>query len=260
MTAQIGRRRPLRPLGIACAVTFAAAMLGGCASRVAVGAMPSDSFDMPMTPPAVSLTKQRVPVVKADSSARRVDPLAEWAAQLARTTGVPSRALQAYGRTELTMRKRMPACRLSWVLLAGIGRVESDHGRFGGAVLDARGRVTEPIIGVPLDGSPAVARVLDTDRGALDGDRIYDRAVGPMQFLPSTWKHYGSDGNRDGASDPQQIDDAALAAGRYLCVGGRDLSTSDGWWTGVLSYNRSTAYGRQVLQWANTYARLSRSV
>ncbi len=45
----------------------------------------------------------------------------------------------------------------------------------------------------------------------------YDRAVGPMQFLPGTWGRWGSDGDRDGVSDPQDVDDAALAAARYLC-------------------------------------------
>ena len=45
----------------------------------------------------------------------------------------------------------------------------------------------------------------------------YDRAVGPMQFIPSTWSVIGVDGDNDGKRNPQDIDDAALATAVYLC-------------------------------------------
>ena len=75
-----------------------------------------------------------------------------------------------------------------------------------------------------------------------------------MQFLPTTWARFGADGNGDGVRDPHQIDDAALAAARYLCADGRDTASGQGWWDGVLTYNRSTAYARLVWAAADRYA------
>jgi membrane-bound lytic murein transglycosylase B len=180
--------------------------------------------------------------------------LVAWSASAAQRSGVPARALRAYAAAELAQREQTPACRLSWSTLAGIGRVESDHGRFGGAGVDADGVARPRIIGLPLDGSPGVREIRDTDGGRLDGDTTYDRAVGPMQFLPGTWARYGADGNGDGVRDPHQLDDAALAAARYLCADGRDTASGEGWWDGVLTYNRSVDYARLVWAAADRYA------
>lgn len=188
-------------------------------------------------------------------AAQGTDPLTAWASRVANVTGIPARALSAYGNAELVLKSTTPKCHLSWATLAGIGRIESNHGQYGGAVLGADGRPSKPIIGVPLDGSVGVQKIPDTDRGQYDGDPTLDHAVGPMQFIPSTWNKWASDGNGDGRGDPQQIDDAALAAGRYLCAGGRDLATASGWWAGVLSYNNSETYGQKVFGLADSYAR-----
>ncbi|MEV5463672.1 lytic murein transglycosylase, partial [Streptomyces cellulosae] len=93
------------------------------------------------------------------------------------------------------------------------------------------------------------ALIRDTDGGAHDGDTAYDRAVGPMQFIPSTWARWGADGNGDGRTDPNNVFDAALAAGRYLCAGGRDLSVPAELDRAILGYNHSTAYLRTVRAW-----------
>lgn len=183
------------------------------------------------------------------------DPLRTWANRVAGTIDVPTRALMAYGNAELVVRSTQPACRLSWATLAGIGRIESNHGRYGGATLGDDGRPSKPIIGVPLDGSAGVKAISDTDRGQFDGDPNHDRAVGPMQFIPSTWRKWTSDANLDGRGDPQQIDDAALAAGRYLCAHDRDLATPADWWEAVFSYNNSVPYGQKVFGLADGYAR-----
>ncbi|GAB3723413.1 lytic murein transglycosylase [Amycolatopsis oliviviridis] len=183
------------------------------------------------------------------------DPLAAWSDRAAQATGIPARALLAYGNAELAMRQMQPNCKVSWATLAGIGRIESNHGQYGGAVLGQDGRPSKPIIGVPLDGSPGVKAIGDTDGGQFDGDPAVDRAVGPMQFIPSTWRRYAADGNRDGVGDPQQIDDATLAAARYLCVNNRDMSAASGWWQGILSYNNSTEYAQKVFGLADDYAK-----
>jgi membrane-bound lytic murein transglycosylase B len=176
--------------------------------------------------------------------------LAGWTGRVSAATGIPAPAVRAYGNAELLLRKAEPGCHLSWNTLAGIGRVESDNGRYGGATLRADGSETTPVVGVPLDGSSGVRDVPDTDHGVLDGDPVHDRAVGPMQFLPSTWRRYA-----DAGADPQNIDAAAVAAGRYLCAGGRDLATAAGWWSAVLSYNDSVRYGQQVFGLADSYGR-----
>nr|WP_240519271.1 murein transglycosylase [Amycolatopsis antarctica] len=188
------------------------------------------------------------------------DSLAGWADRVAPVAGVPARALIAYGQAELAMRAEHPECRISWATLAGIGRIESYHGQYGGATLQEDGYPSKPIIGVPLDGSPGVRAIADTDGGRFDGDTTQDRAVGPMQFIPGTWNRYASDGNNDGAGDPQQIDDAALGAGRYLCVGDRDMADAEGWWSGILSYNNSTEYAQKVFGLADGYAKAARTV
>ncbi|MGM1063528.1 lytic murein transglycosylase [Saccharothrix sp. Mg75] len=186
------------------------------------------------------------------------EPLAAWASSLSDKIDVPARALRAYAVADLLMRAQDPSCRVSWATLAGIGRIESHHGTIGGLKLGEDGRPSEPIIGIPLDGSPGLKAIADSDGGALDGDTRWDRAVGPMQFIPTTWARYAVRANGDGARpDPQDIDDAALAAARYLCSGGRDLGTGSGWWAAVLDYNNSTEYGQNVFSGAEAYARAS---
>ncbi|MEE1930527.1 lytic transglycosylase domain-containing protein [Streptomyces sp. TRM 70351] len=164
--------------------------------------------------------------------------------------GIPATVLAAYQNAESALRSEQPGCNLPWQLLAAIGKVESGHAR-GGAV-DAGGTTTAPILGPVLDGN-GFARINDTDAGAYDGDATFDRAVGPMQFIPSTWAAWGADGNGDGADDPNNIYDAALAAGRYLCANGRDLSDAADLERAVLSYNQSREYLNTVLSWLEFY-------
>nr|WP_245788484.1 lytic murein transglycosylase [Amycolatopsis marina] len=193
---------------------------------------------------------------RQEQTERRSGPasLEEWAERTSAAVDVPARALMAYGNAELALRSAQPECKVSWATLAGIGRIESNHGRYGGATLGEDGRPSKPIIGVPLDGSPGVQAISDSDGGRLDGDPTHDRAVGPMQFIPSTWARYAADGDGDGRGDPQQIDDAALAAARYLCVNDRNMASAEGWWAGIMSYNNSVEYAQKVFGLADGYA------
>ncbi|MCB9373720.1 MAG: lytic transglycosylase domain-containing protein [Microthrixaceae bacterium] len=170
---------------------------------------------------------------------------------LARVDGVdfPLVALDAYYRGAETVADEDPACGLEWWALAGISRVEGRHGTFGGSELEADGDVTKPIIGIPL---PAIG---ETDGGVLDGDPTVDHAVGPMQFIPSTWRRWGRDGNGDGVADPQNLYDAARSAAAYLCASGPGLGEDAGLRRAYFSYNHSQAYVEQVLGHAREYQR-----
>jgi membrane-bound lytic murein transglycosylase B len=168
-------------------------------------------------------------------------------------SGIPAVAVEAYQRAAAAVAVSDAACHLPWQLLAGIGRVESDDGQFGGAMLLPDGYGTQPIYGIPLDGRAGVALVRDTDGGKLDGDPNFDRAVGPMQFIPSTWAEYGADGNGDGKKDPNNIFDAALAAADYLCAGGGDLANPAQETAAVLSYNDADEYAHVVIALATSY-------
>jgi membrane-bound lytic murein transglycosylase B len=193
-------------------------------------------------------------------TARPQEALAGWAQRLSAGLGIPATALRAYGYATLRLAADQPACHLAWTTLAAIGKVESDHGRAGGATLQPDGKALPPIVGPTLNGQNGLKSIPDTDSGRYDNDRGYDHAVGPMQFLPATWQQYGVDADQDGVADPNDVNDAALAAADYLCAGGRDLATSGGWWGAVLSYNAIQAYARNVFDAANDYGQRSRTV
>lgn len=170
---------------------------------------------------------------------------AAWAEQAAAATGIPVRAVVAYAGAAMTKQQQMPECGVSWTTLAGMGLIESDHGRHGGSMLDANGTAVPGIFGVPLDGG-STAHVPDSDDGAIDGDPDSDRAVGPMQLIPQTWRNWHVDAGGDGVEDPQNIDDAALAAANYLCRSSIAMDTEDGWRAAVSAYNSSESYLRNV--------------
>lgn len=167
-------------------------------------------------------------------------------------SGIPASILAAYRKAQQTVAGTDAACRLPWQLLAAIGKVESGQAR--GGRVDAQGTTLSPILGPALNGQ-GFALIKDTDNGAYDGDSTHDRAVGPMQFIPSTWVTWGQDGNADGRKDPNNIYDAALAAGRYLCAGSRDLALAADLDRAVLSYNHSDEYLRTVRTWFEYYNR-----
>jgi membrane-bound lytic murein transglycosylase B len=155
--------------------------------------------------------------------------------------------LDAYVRAANVMAFEAPRCGVRWQALAAIGRTESGHGTFGGAVVLPSGAVSRPIIGIPLDGTNGVEDMGDTDGGALDSDPLVDRAVGPMQFIPTSWRAFGRDGNNDGVRDPQNIYDAALAAGVLLCRSA-PLDSDARLRASFLRYNNSRVYADQVLE------------
>ncbi|MBO3152981.1 lytic transglycosylase domain-containing protein, partial [Dermatophilus congolensis] len=221
----------------------------------------------PATPPATSTSPATTPnghpltpveaaqLIQAamkTASAAAVPPASKVTAAPVNGT-IPARMVLAYKRGEYLAAKRAPSCKMPWWLLAGIGRVESGHASNGD--VDANGVTRTRILGPRLDGqTPGIARINDTDHGALDGDTLFDRAVGPMQFIPGTWNAgAGTDGNADGTANPSQVDDAAASAALYLCGGGGKMTNSTDLAKAILRYNNSSQYVQDVIAGAMAY-------
>ena len=168
---------------------------------------------------------------------------------------IPARMLAAYKKAVQQVGQYAPKCQgMRWQILAGIAKVESNHAI--GHAISAGGDITPKIYGVLLNGSGAggnTTAVADTDGGRWDGTASGERAVGPFQFLPSTWESIGKDGNGDKVADPHNADDAALGAAVYLCGNGRDLTQSSQLKAAILQYNHSSEYVADVMGWIDQY-------
>lgn len=168
---------------------------------------------------------------------------------------IPPRMLTAYKKAVQQVGKHVPKCRgMRWTILAGIAKVESNHAV--GRNIAAGGDIRPKIYGVLLNGSGQGGNTTvfpDTDNGRWDGTASAERAVGPFQFLPSTWEGVGKDANGDKAADPHNADDAALGAAIYLCGNGRDLTRRSQLKAAIFQYNRSQEYVANVLGWVDQY-------
>lgn len=245
---------------LACAWGVAVASLATSASPRDAGSASTALPDTVAHPPLARLyplPADRQDTVVVRSIGMRITPLAQTSFYVPTFDDgtIPGGVLAAYRRAAEVLSERDPSCNLHWSVIAGIGRIESGHA-YGGALL-ADGRTATPILGPRLDGSLAgTATIPDSTGGRFDGDPVWERAVGPMQFLPSTWLSYGQDGNGDGVRDPHNVYDAALGAAVYLCAGERDLSRPADLRQALFSYNPSLEYVRAVLAWADHYAGL----
>ncbi len=239
--------------GAAVAVTRPGADARGPVAAAAASPGPGAGVDLPL-PPKPDLSEFRKAARKPAATAP-IRKLPKVHLEAVSVMGIPAVVLRAYKQATRQLAATRPGCRLPWWLLGGIGLVESGHASSGGSHRDGwNGVARPPIYGPVLDGSHGFLAVHDTDRGTYDGDRRWDRAVGPMQFLPSTWGTWGprtADGER---ADPQDIRAAALAAAGYLCAGGSDLSQPHAMALAVYSYNHSFDYVRLVLSVAARYA------
>ncbi|WP_426245804.1 lytic transglycosylase domain-containing protein [Nocardioides sp. LHG3406-4] len=201
-------------------------------------------------PPVVEVPPARS---GGDSRTRAsVAPVDEhWVEDTAARAGIPVPAMRAYARAT---RQVPESCHLGWTTLAGIGWLESHHGTIGGRSVSADGHPSPPILGPALDGHGRFAAIPASAQSARwHGDATWDHAVGPMQFIPSTWSAWGADGDGDGVADPNDLDDAARAAARYLCASG-SLASGAGWAAAVYSYNHEDVYVAGVFRAAETYA------
>ena len=168
---------------------------------------------------------------------------------------IPLVAYDAYRSASQAAPTITDSCEVDWPVVAGIAQVESRHGRIDpDHRLAADGDVEPPIRGRSLDGTSGTQTIADTDDGELDGDETWDRAMGPLQFIPTTWRELGRDGNGDGSADPDNLYDAALTAVAHLCLrepgnyGDRgELRRA------LIAYNASGRYADDVLRWVDRY-------
>lgn len=242
----------------ATALVPLALLSGAWTTSIAVTSASASAADTTTLPNGTTVPNEALEAPASLTQAGSIAPgvpegAAETVIASASANGIPSAALAAYQRAEQVINSADASCNLTWQLVAAIGRVESDHGRYGGNVLGEDGTSRPGIYGIPLDGTNGTAEIKDTDAGQYDDDQIWDRAVGPMQFIPSTWSVVGVDGDGDGERNPQDIDDAALASAVYLCSGDEDLSTYGGQKASVYRYNRSQDYVNLVIAIMNAY-------
>lgn len=169
---------------------------------------------------------------------------------------VPPVAYEAYVAAARASGSITEACDVEWEMLAGIGQVESRHGRLDSSrTIADDGTVAPAIRGRALDGTGGTQTIPDTDGGELDGDATWDRAMGPLQFIPTTWIELGRDGNADGVADPDNLYDAALTAVAHLCLREPgDYDVRGQLRRALIAYNASGEYADDVLEWMDRYA------
>jgi membrane-bound lytic murein transglycosylase B len=205
--------------------------------------VPANAIEAPASVPVPGVIAPAVPEGSADSVVSG-----------ASSNGIPAPALAAYQRGAQIINAADKSCNIPWELIAAIGRVESDHGRYGGNTLTENGVSKPGIYGIELNGKNGTQAIQDTDGGQLDHDSVYDRAVGPMQFIPSTWQVVKVDADGDDQRNPQDMDDAALATAVYLCSGTDNLSNRSGQESAVMRYNHSQDYVNLVLRIMEAYS------
>lgn len=169
--------------------------------------------------------------------------------------GISPVVFSAYLKAEAEAPGITAGCSVDWPIIAGIWKVESDHATTGGRVVGPEGVVAPPLFGPTLDGSiPGTTVIADTDDGLLDADPVWDRAVGPAQFLPGSWRAFGQDGDADGVADPHNIFDATLATVAHLCLATPgDYTNPTELAAAVRGYNNSDDYVATVLGWIDYY-------
>jgi hypothetical protein len=170
------------------------------------------------------------------------------AANVASPGDIPPVAMAASTDASNRISSIVTGCAVPAPVLLASGKVESNH-------------ATAPVIGPALDGSiPGTAVVPDTDGGSLDGDPVWDHAVGPMQILPSMWRRWGHDANGDGVADPQDPADSALTAAVILCQPPADLSDPAALAASLHRYNDSDVYAAEVMAWVSTYEKATDAI
>jgi hypothetical protein len=221
------------------------AVLGIVASGSVAAATPSDPEPVDSTSASAPPVLRPIPRHTGPGAAARENLL-----------DVPERALAAYQRAAAVMAPADPECHLTPELLAAVGRVESDHGRYAAWRLGPRARMFPALVGSPMSArAQATASPLaDTDGGVFDHDAAADHPLGPLQILPGAWRQVAVDGDGDGLRSPDDLDDAALGLAIELCDGDLDLATPSGQAEALARLNARRGYQRSVEAFRSAYA------
>ncbi len=201
-------------------------------------AVPSDPKESPPAPAAPEGTGEEFPTRLMDEIKRRPGRLAVACLATVLGPGVAAQAGSLGARSVAEVRSAeeppgpapapRPGDAASWVPVA------------------VQAAATCP--GLPSEVLVAIARV-ESSLG-LQTWTSSAGAVGPMQFLPSTWRAYGADGDGDGSMDVTNSVDAVHGAARLLCAnGGGDPERLA---SAVWNYNHSDEYVRRVLALAGS--------
>lgn len=153
--------------------------------------------------------------------------------------GIPAAMLEAY--TAAAEKAAVKCKGMRWSILAGIAAIESRHAA--GRTIAANGDITPKIEGPELDGSGVGGNTTPI----RNPDGTFARAVGPFQFLTTTWATWGRDGNGDGRKNPHNAFDASLGAAAYLCGKKNDLIQPGALQKAIYTYNHSQQYVRDVM-------------
>jgi len=185
------------------ALSVLVVLVGGHAIRTqsSTNASAASTLALPLEQASVTVPGPKDPVVVpgAFSANTRGWSHASQAAARAGQNGIRPELLDAY---TLAAALAPADCHLSVSLLAAIGQVES--GNLANRALDASHRVVPAVLGPVLNGH-GVQAIADTDNGRLDGNRSWDRALGPLQLIPASWRVVGLDMDGDGRRDPQNV-------------------------------------------------------
>ncbi|AUN41617.1 lytic transglycosylase domain-containing protein [Tsukamurella tyrosinosolvens] len=242
----------MRILGATAAAGAAALLLGVAGADTAVPGVP-DQHRSPgpelVAQAAIGLADLRPPApsdAPAAPAPRHVPipPRPEAVKVAPGPLGIPGAAYAAYRGAADRMALEAPACGIEWNLVAAIGRIESGHAD--GGNVDAAGNTLTPIQGPVLDGSLAGNAVIRDGEG-------FARALGPMQFLTTTWSLFGGDNSGDGKADVDNVRDAAYGAARYLCSSATGLQAEPAQRVAVFAYNQSNSYVDNVVAWSKAY-------
>ncbi|WP_103350422.1 bifunctional lysozyme/C40 family peptidase [Amycolatopsis sp. CA-128772] len=223
---------------VAAVVVVAAALVGGIllapkqqeTTNAAATVTPSTSAKPPVTTPPQTSAPPKVP------EASEFDA---WASKTSQWLDIPLRAMVGYAKATTKLGKDVPGCHLSWVTLAAVGKVTTDHGRARGGQFGTTGVLDKPLATIEV--RDFYNKVVSTAN-----------AAGPMQLSPAIWGQFQAS-YAGGKPDVQNIDDAALTTGRALCADGHDLGKGQVWWNSVGTLQPAPLFLHRTLATVNVY-------
>ena len=162
----------------------------------------------------------------------------DWLRRTARRAGLPKPALRAYARAMLMSPEAVTSGGRRWPGSGGSSRstAPSVAARWAPTAVRRRRssarrstvKVASPPSRPPPRARPGTATRCGTTRsGRCSSSRPRGSSGAPTVTATAS-------------ADPNDIDDAAYTAARYLCADGNDLASSGGWSGSVFSYNHSS--------------------